>query len=205
MGEFREVYYHRMRYFLSPQFDLYKNIRVMVGKGTVPLQVLDYGCGNGVGTVLLKHLPWRMVGVDSDRDAVSFAQSCWGHLAGFYPVDWARDDGLVAEPSIGSLSAVNDFDLITCIEVIEHVKDPRILLQKLAEAVRPKGEVYISTLNHNSDFRKNEGHIGRFRVRDFRELVLEFFPGARIVDYTLESELDDSSARTPMVAVWKGS
>lgn len=191
MGEFREVYFHRMRYFLTPQFDLYRNARKLLD-GERRL-ILDYGCGNGVGSVILKRNGWEVVGIDSDSEAIAFAQDSWGHLITFEEGDWT-------EPTLLPLS----YDAVVCLEVIEHVSHPSDLLANLRRALRTNGTLILSTLNHNSQYRKNRGHIGKYTLDNFKELVGGSFPGVKLYDYTLENELEPGSSITPMVAVWKG-
>lgn len=193
MTSFSEVFHHRTKYFLSPQLDMYKNIGARFESAS---DVLDYGCGNGVGALQLVK-PIRLVlGIDSDPGVVELASSLFGHLSGlgFDAGDWC-----VAARPISRL-----FDLVVCVEVIEHVADASLLLHRLREFTRDDGAAVISTLNHNSQHRKNPAHVGRWAVAEFRELVRREFPGARVYDYTLDEELSDDSTRTPMVAVWRG-
>ena len=194
-SEFNEVYHHRMRYFLTPQFDIYKTIRDKFLVTTEEREVLDYGCGNGVGAVLLqkKGVNVYVIGVDSDEEAIVFANDCWGHLARFVHDDWARHpDEVPFSPR---------YDLICCLEVIEHVKDPVELLHRLKQTMKPDGCMVISTVNHNSQFRKNRGHIGKFCIEDFRKLLSEHFTDVNIYDYTLEDTIANGDSRSPMLAV----
>jgi 2-polyprenyl-3-methyl-5-hydroxy-6-metoxy-1,4-benzoquinol methylase len=156
--------------------------------------VLDYGCGNGVGSVILKRNGWEIVGIDSDREAIAFADEAWGHLISFEIGDWTGED------RVSPLS----YDAVVCLEVIEHVSHPGNLLASLKKALRPDGVLILSTLNHNSQYRKNRGHIGKYTLENFEEMVEKVFPGVRIYDYTMENELEPGSSITPMVAVWRG-
>jgi 2-polyprenyl-3-methyl-5-hydroxy-6-metoxy-1,4-benzoquinol methylase len=198
MGEFSEVYHHRMRYFLTPQFDIYRNVRDQILETRDPVRagsgisVLDYGCGNGVGTVLLDGNFRTVCGVDSDKEAIAFSKDAWGHLCTFIHADWGINDDVTP-----------CFDVVVCLEVIEHVDYPCNLLRSLA---RLGCDTFVmSTVNHNSQFRKNRGHVGKFCIADFREMLGVYFPGVKIFDYTLEDELDDDSSISPMVAVWRKS
>ncbi len=211
-SEFREVFFHRMRYFLTPQFDMYKNIRMRILAEEIapgfprsdsidePCSLLDYGCGNGVGSVMLKCNGWRVTGIDSDEEAVAFARDSWGHLAEFKHEDWAVKLG---EEGKDYDRRYRDYDVVVCLEVIEHVADPTSLLQSLRDSCADDARVFISTLNHNSQYRKNRGHVGKFHVEDFRIMCQKAFPGARLYSYDLSEELNDESTLTPMVAYWK--
>jgi len=205
-GEFSEVYHHRMRYFLTPQFDMYRHIRERIAADTPgnlivdeALAVLDYGCGNGVGCIMLKHDGWQIVGIDSDEEAIAFARDSWGHLAEFKHQDWAAP----ADEASDEHRYRRQYDIVVSLEVIEHVDNPVALLQALRDSCRNGARVFVSTLNHNSQYRKNRGHVGKFCVEDFRVLCAKVFPGVRIFNYDFSEELDDESTLTPMVAVWK--
>lgn len=210
-GEFTEVYYHRLKYFLTPQLDMYRIIRekllrveIVPGFTTDNLingacSILDYGCGNGVGSLMLKSSDWKIVGIDSDEAAISFARECWGHIVEFKHDDWAA---AIDEDSDAHRYRWR-YDVVVSLEVIEHVDNPQAMLKVLRNSCLPGALVFISTLNHNSQYRKNPGHVGKFHVTDFLALVGQFFPGARLYNYDLTEELDDESTLTPMVAVWK--
>lgn len=211
---FGDVIYHRLKYFLTPQLDLYQNVarwlRAKVWNSQSGVRsICDYGCGNGVGSVMLlgagdnvgtgvpAHFSHQVVvdGIDNDPLAIEFANHVFGHIVTFRNQDWS----VTGEPERACF-----YDAVVCIEVIEHVADPERLLKALRAAVKERGgAAIISTLNHNSQYRKNDAHVGRFCVADFRELVNIYFPGARVTDYLLEHELFDDSSITPMVAVWQ--
>lgn len=178
MDKFTPVWFHRLRYMLTPQLDLYQNIRKYIGSGK---RVLDFGCGNGFGTIQL--LPGIVKGTDVDEGAIEFARSTLGHLAEFRMIT----------------SRPRSFDVVTCIEVIEHVED----VDELLDLIKSKGtELFIfSTLNHNSQYRKNAGHVGRWRVPEFRGMMKKHFNRVRITDYLLSNELKYDSTLTPMVAI----
>ncbi len=199
-SEFREVLYHRLRYFLSPQWDMYRHIRERLAREhSGQRSVLDYGCGNGVGCIMLKHDGWDIVGIDSDEDAIAFAQDSWGHLADFWHANWC----LPEDEASDTARFRRTYDSVICLEVIEHVDNPAALLESLRKVCSQNSSVFISTLNHNSQYRKNRGHVGKFCVEDFRILCNKVFPGVLIYNYDFSEELDDESNLTPMVAVWK--
>lgn len=196
---FIDVLYYRMKNLLSPQLDLYKNIADEIITPIVaherPISVIDYGCGNGMGTVQLKKGDCSLFGVDRDPKVIEFANEVLGNIAKFSIEDWQQETKDSLE--------VCTFDIIVCIEVIEHLEYPKQLIVELKRRLKKGGVLVLSTLNHNSQYRKNHAHIGRFCVADFRKLMSEFFPYIRIVDYTLRTELDDNSTITPMIAIFE--
>lgn len=192
---FTEVLYHRLSYFLTPQKDVYQNIAVEIIEPMAkkrPLLILDYGCGNGVGTTILARKNCKLYGVDCDPHVIAFSQDVFGHLVNFSIANWQEQ-----------VNIPNLFDVITCIEVIEHLEYPVEFLENLHHRLAPGGVLVMTTPNHHSQFRKNRAHIGRFEVRGFRTLLSQVFQeeNVRIVDYTLKMELPDDITISPMVAV----
>ena len=181
-----EVVYHRLKYFLSPQFDLYRNIRAKFKEKLNGHAALDYGCGTGIGTILLlgKDAATNVYGIDCDPYVVDFADKIFGHLAEFSTSDWC------AAPLWGSPRL---FGLITCIEVVEHVEDPGYLLDNFKRSLVPQAPLVISTLNHNSQYRKNDAHKFGYNVGTFRTPVAKHFAHTKLTDHTLENEIDDDS------------
>lgn len=201
-ADFAPVWYHRLKYLLSPQLDLYRHVAQKICRDRSkynaqfhrPLRILDYGCGTGVGTLQLLTEPSdHVLGLDADPEAIRFAKDTFGGLIRFEAEDWL----------VGKSTSVLRFDVICCVEVIEHVSDPAELLRKFKFALSDQGTIVVSTLNHNSDYRKNDAHVGRYTVESFYELLRPTLPGATLYDYTLTECLDRISGRTPMVAVWR--
>lgn len=199
---FTEVIYHRMKYFLTPQLDLYKNVRREF-IGSYGTSVLDYGCGSGVGTMILCHDKNRVVGVDCDKDAIGFARELFGHFCEFAVGDWSTGERYRVEQRTSSTGAISLelFSLVTCIEVIEHVETSDVLLANLAHSVVDDGVVIVSTLNHNSQYRKNEAHMRGYHVDDFEAALAKHFSSVILTDYTLRNKIGTDSTVTPVVAV----
>lgn len=193
-SKFGEVIYHRLKYFLTPQFDLYRNVRREFVHGTSQT-TLDYGCGSGVGTILLA-TPFNDVsGIDCDECAVAFADDAFGHICHFAVADWSTGS------ETPSVFLRGQFDLVTCIEVIEHVEHRDALVRTLAEKTKEDGVCVVSTLNHNSQYRKNEAHVHGYHARDFYALMSKWFEHVILTDYTLRDRLDFDSSITPVVAI----
>jgi 2-polyprenyl-3-methyl-5-hydroxy-6-metoxy-1,4-benzoquinol methylase len=186
-----DVLLHRLRYSLSPQTDLYTNIAAWADKRGGVHTALDVGCGTAIGSLMLLRANRTVVATDIDPQMVVWAQEMWGHLL------------LVSHETIEQTVAHRvRYDLVTCIEVIEHVPNPTALLTGLKACVAPGGALVLSTLNHNSQYRKNNLHVAPFAVDSFRRLVTQVCGPALLVDFQLETPLADDSGITPMVAVW---
>jgi 2-polyprenyl-6-hydroxyphenyl methylase/3-demethylubiquinone-9 3-methyltransferase len=100
-------------------------------------RALDMGCGAGLLTEPLARLGAEVVGVDAAAENIEAAR------------DHALRSRLVIDYRAGGMGAVAGakFDLITCMEVIEHVANPAAFVAGLADALAPGGMLIMSTPN----------------------------------------------------------
>jgi 2-polyprenyl-6-hydroxyphenyl methylase / 3-demethylubiquinone-9 3-methyltransferase len=110
--------------------------------GHTPKYVLDVGCGGGILSEAMARGGARVLGIDLSRAVLDVAalhaleSKIDVHYREIAAEDLARD-----EPA--------GFDLVTCMEMLEHVPDPAGTLRALAALVKPGGDVIVSTLNRN--------------------------------------------------------
>lgn len=112
-------------------------------KARTPLmgkRVLDMGCGAGLLAEPLARMGGSVVGVDAAPENVAVAR------------DHAAQSGLSIDYRSGEIDAVagEAFDLITCLEVIEHVADPASFIAGLAGLLAPGGLLILSTPNRTT-------------------------------------------------------
>jgi len=118
--------------------------RMRLRGGPKPLagrSALDIGCGGGLVAEPLARLGAETLGIDLVADSIIAAKQ---HAKGqglplTYRVDSAEE---VAESG-------RSFDLVTCLEVVEHVASPGAFLGTVASLVKPGGVLVLSTLNRN--------------------------------------------------------
>lgn len=108
----------------------------------VGANVLDIGCGGGILSESLAESGAQVTGIDLSEAAIGAAKT---HNASqpnkvYYQVTAAET---LAE------SNPEQFDIITCMELLEHVPDPAQLIQSCAKLVKPGGKVFFSTINRN--------------------------------------------------------
>ena len=98
--------------------------------------VLDVGCGTGATSLALARAGAKVTGLDASAALIRVAQ------------DHARASGLAIDYRSGELAELGgQFDLITCMEVIEHVADPEAFVDLLAKRLAPHGLLILSTPN----------------------------------------------------------
>jgi 2-polyprenyl-6-hydroxyphenyl methylase/3-demethylubiquinone-9 3-methyltransferase len=103
-------------------------------------RVIDVGCGGGILSEAMARCGARVLGIDLSQAVLDVAElhALEAKLAVEYRAIAAEE---LAAASPGS------FDLVTCMEMLEHVPDPAATLAALAILVKPGGHVIVSTLN----------------------------------------------------------
>ena len=110
--------------------------------GLAGASVLDVGCGGGLLSESLAARGAAVIGIDASADTLAAARA---HLEeSGLDIDYRAT---TAEALAGSHPG--RFDLVTCMELIEHVPDAAGLVAACARLVRPGGTVVFSTINRN--------------------------------------------------------
>jgi 2-polyprenyl-6-hydroxyphenyl methylase/3-demethylubiquinone-9 3-methyltransferase len=106
-------------------------------------KVLDVGCGGGILSEAMARRGAHVLGIDLAPAALQVAElhALEGDVAVAYRKISAED--LARE-------VPDAFDVVTCMEMLEHVPDPVSVLGALAKLVRPGGDVFVSTINRNA-------------------------------------------------------
>ena len=104
--------------------------------------VLDVGCGGGLLAEGMAARGARVTGIDLSEKPLSVARL---HLLeSGHRVDYRL---IAAEQLAREIPA--SFDVVTCLEMLEHVPDPASTVAACAQLVKPGGMVFFSTLNRN--------------------------------------------------------
>lgn len=105
-------------------------------------QVLDVGCGGGLLSEGMAAMGARVTGIDLSDKALGVARL---HLLeSGQQVDYrqiAAEELAAAQPA--------SFDVVTCLEMLEHVPDPASTVRACARLVKPGGQVFLSTISRN--------------------------------------------------------
>jgi len=104
-------------------------------------QVLDVGCGGGLLSESLAQLGAQVTGIDMAPGPLAVAR-LHQQKSGLESIRYLESTAeSLAEAEPGA------FDVVTCMEVIEHVPDPASLIAACATLLRPGGQIFFSTLN----------------------------------------------------------
>lgn len=105
-------------------------------------RALDIGCGGGILAESMSSCNATVTGIDMAEAPLAVAR-LHQHESGA-EVDYRQStaESLAAEEP-------GQYDVITCLEMLEHVPDPSQVIRSCAELVKPGGHVFFSTINRN--------------------------------------------------------
>ena len=106
-------------------------------------QVLDVGCGGGILAEAMGRQGAEVLGIDLATKSLKVAQ--------LHALESGLANVSYREVAVEALAAERpaSFDVVTCMEMLEHVPDPASVVKACAELVKPGGWVFFSTLNRN--------------------------------------------------------
>jgi 2-polyprenyl-6-hydroxyphenyl methylase / 3-demethylubiquinone-9 3-methyltransferase len=105
-------------------------------------KVIDVGCGGGILAESLAQRGAEVTGIDMGEAPLSVARL--HALEVGVTLNYER---ITAEEK--AEKCAGEFDIVTCMEMLEHVPDPSSVVKACADLVKPNGDVYFSTINRN--------------------------------------------------------
>jgi 2-polyprenyl-6-hydroxyphenyl methylase/3-demethylubiquinone-9 3-methyltransferase len=105
-------------------------------------RVLDVGCGGGILAEAIAKKGANVKGIDLSEKALKVAEL--HSLESEVQVSYE----LIAAEALAAREA-GQYDVVTCMEMLEHVPDPAAIVQACATLVKPGGRLFFSTLNRN--------------------------------------------------------
>ena len=104
--------------------------------------VLDVGCGGGILSESMAEKGAKVTGIDLGEKALKVAQL------------HSLESGIAVDYQLISVEELAEkfpasFDVVTCLEMLEHVPDPASVVAACAKLVKPGGRVFFSTINRN--------------------------------------------------------
>ncbi len=106
------------------------------------LKVLDVGCGGGILCEALAKRGAEVTGIDMGEAPLNVAKL--HQLESNVSINYKK---ITAEEL--AAQEPESFDIVTCLEMLEHVPDPSQVIKACADLVKPGGDVYFSTINRN--------------------------------------------------------
>lgn len=104
-------------------------------------RILDVGCGGGILSESLALRGAKVTGIDPNPAVIEVAKS---HALSTNIKNLSYE---IATPEDFAKDHANSFDIVTCMELLEHVPNPLSLIQACAQLVKPGGALFFSTLN----------------------------------------------------------
>ena len=104
--------------------------------------VLDVGCGGGILSEAMAALGAEVTGIDAGKLPLVVARS---HLK----ESGLRIDYQLATAEEYAATHADRFDVVTCLELLEHVPQPSSVVRACKQMVKPGGNVFFATLNRN--------------------------------------------------------
>ena len=106
--------------------------------------VLDVGCGGGILSDSMARVGATVLGIDLASKALKVAQ--------LHALEAGTENVAYREVTVEALATETpaSFDVVTCMEMLEHVPDPGSIVTACAGLSKPGGWVFFSTLNRNA-------------------------------------------------------
>ncbi|MCK0768611.1 bifunctional 2-polyprenyl-6-hydroxyphenol methylase/3-demethylubiquinol 3-O-methyltransferase UbiG [Chromohalobacter canadensis] len=103
---------------------------------------IDVGCGGGILSEAMAHRGARVTGIDMGEAPLAVARL--HQQESEVAVDYRQ---ISAEEM--AAQHPGEFDVVTCLEMLEHVPDPAAVVRACATLVKPGGHLFFSTINRN--------------------------------------------------------
>jgi len=128
--------------------------------------VLEIGCGEGYGIKWLAPKAQRYVAIDKH---IPLNQENFGKV-----------EFLQREVPLLRDMAEDQFDVVICFQLIEHIRDDRTLLSEIRRVLAPGGKLLLTTPNRSQSLSRNPYHMREYDTPEFRSLILDYFDASKV-------------------------
>lgn len=129
--------------------------------------VVDLGCGNGYGSIMIQNHGCRVVGVDLDPSVVTKNTPTSNDTLRFMFAD-------ATQPRLDETLGVSGADVVVAMETIEHLEDYFTFIENTIRLLHPNGAVVIGTPNRTMTYERypRRRHMDPSHVQEFTPLAL---------------------------------
>ena len=104
--------------------------------------LLDVGCGGGILAEALHDKGAIVTGIDAAGPGIEIAKHHAKKNNKLIDYQESTAEDLIQKSS-------EKYDVVTCLEVLEHVPDPKLLVKTCIDFLKPNGDLFLSTINKN--------------------------------------------------------
>ena len=106
-------------------------------------KVLDVGCGGGILAEALSELGANVTGIDASENTIGVAKSHSRSVGSdVVYIQNTIEEFISSHPN-------EKFDVITCLEMLEHVPSPNEIIKSCSNLLKDDGNIFFSTINRN--------------------------------------------------------
>lgn len=133
--------------------------------------VLEVGCGSGYGASKLSNLTKEYIAIDNNLHAVEDNRR-----------KYKRDNLIFKHTSFESYNPTRKFDIIICLQVIEHLQSPKDFIKKISFLLKPDGVCILSTPNAiTQSYNENPYHYIEYTKETLSLLLQPYFKRTAIL------------------------
>jgi 2-polyprenyl-3-methyl-5-hydroxy-6-metoxy-1,4-benzoquinol methylase len=164
--------------------------------------IVDIECGLGIGSNIMAHGARFVWGTDVSDDHIKFARQMFNQDNLNFDV-YDVESGEVKVDEINAKRQLGKFEVVTCIEVLEHITDYQKAINNIKQFYTdkhsPEGTVfYFSTPNYVNELGENKYHVNQWKVNEWYDIMVKNFKFVVVSDYTLDNLIELSTKETPI-------
>ncbi|MGY3857852.1 bifunctional 2-polyprenyl-6-hydroxyphenol methylase/3-demethylubiquinol 3-O-methyltransferase UbiG [Aeromonas intestinalis] len=110
-------------------------------------RTLDIGCGGGILAESMARRGAKVAGIDMGKEPLGVARL--HALEAGVELEYRQITAEAHAAEVTEQGPSGQYDVVTCMEMLEHVPDPASVMRAIATLVRPGGQVVVSTINRN--------------------------------------------------------